>query len=220
MILLENILTNRGERNFSQIIDESGSLISRDQIFPGSYYSFDIPIPNFNSSWVPNSDEEYSKNPDAFITNKQYYDLNPFGPVFAHENWKNVVLHLNLKVLPPEIRAKVVMAHINLIKDDLEKIDFFSKEPKKMTPIEMIKMGGLKMFLIKPSNLESVTGVKLGYAINAYRIEKINKPKILEWYKIGEIPAARIDTRGLAIASQLVNVAGLFEQFERKQLMI
>ena len=220
MILLENILTNRGERNFSQIIDELGSLISRDQIFPGSYYSFDIPIPNFNSSWVPNSDEEYSKNPDAFITNKQYYDLNPFGPVFAHENWKNVVLHLNLKVLPPEIRAKVVMAHINLIKDDLEKIDFFSKEPKKMTPIEMIKMGGLKMFLIKPSNLESVTGVKLGYAINAYRIEKINKPKILEWYKIGEIPAARIDTRGLAIASQLVNVAGLFEQFERKQLMI
>ena len=213
-------MTNRGERNFSQIIDESGSLISRDQIFPGSYYSFDIPIPNFNSSWVPNSDEEYSKNPDAFITNKQYYDLNPFGPVFAHENWKNVVLHLNLKVLPPEIRAKVVMAHINLIKDDLEKIDFFSKEPKKMTPIEMIKMGGLKMFLIKPSNLESVTGVKLGYAINAYRIEKINKPKILEWYKIGEIPAARIDTRGLAIASQLVNVAGLFEQFERKQLMI
>jgi len=220
MILLENILTNKGERNFSQILDESGMLIPRDQIFPGSYYSFEIPIPNFNPSWVPNSDEEYSKNPDAFITNKQYYDLNPFGPVFAHENWKNVVLHLNLKVLPPEIRIKVVMAHVNLIKDDLEKIDFFSKEPKKLTPVEMIKIGGLKMFLVKPSNLESLTGVKLGYAINAYRIEKINKPKILEWYKIGEIPAARIDTKGLAIANQLVNVAGLFEQFERKQLMI
>lgn len=213
-------MTNKGERNFSQIMDEHGSQVSKDQIFPGSYYSFEIPIPNFNPNWVPNSDEEYSKNPDAFITNKQYYDLNPFGPVFAHENWQNVVLHLNLKILPPEIRSKVVMAHVNLIKDDLEKIDFFSKDPKKLTPLEMIKMGGLRMFLVKPSNLEALTGVKLGYAINAYRIEKINKPKILEWYKIGEIPAARIDTRGLAIASELVNVAGLFEQFERKQLMI
>ena len=219
MILLENISTNNGDRNFSQIIQESGFQVPINQIFPGSYYSFELPVPNFNSGWVPNSDEEYAKNPDAYITNKQYYDLNPFGPVFAHENWKNVALQLNLKVLPPAVRSKVIMAHINLIKEDLEKINFFSKEPKKISPVEMVKMG-LRMFMIKPSNLEALTGVKLGYAMNAYKIEKINKPKILEWYKIGEIPQARIDTRGLAIASDLVNIAGLFEQFERKQLII
>jgi hypothetical protein len=219
LILLENISTNNGDRNFSQIIQESGFQVPINQIFPGSYYSFELPVPNFNSGWVPNSDEEYAKNPDAYITNKQYYDLNPFGPVFAHENWKNVALQLNLKVLPPAVRSKVIMAHINLIKEDLEKINFFSKEPKKISPVEMVKMG-LRMFMIKPSNLEALTGVKLGYAMNAYKIEKINKPKILEWYKIGEIPQARIDTRGLAIASDLVNIAGLFEQFERKQLII
>jgi hypothetical protein len=219
LILLENISTNNGDRNFSQVLQENGSLIPGNQIFPGSYYSFELPIPNFNSAWVPNSDEDYAKNPEAYITSKQYYDLTPFGPVFIHENWKNVALQLNLKVLPPAIRAKVVLAHINLIKEDLEKIDFFSKEPKKISPVDMVKMG-LRMFMVKPSNLEVLTGVKLGYAINAYKIEKINKPKILEWYKIGEIPTARIDTRGLVVASDLVNVAGLFEQFERKQLMI
>lgn len=219
MILLENISTNNGDRDFSQILQENGSQVPSNQIFPGSYYSFELPIPNFNPRWVPNSEEDYSKNPDAYITSKQYYDLNPFGPVFIHENWKNVALQLNLKVLPPVIRAKVVMAHINIIKEDLEKIGCFTKEPEKISPGEMVKMG-LKMFMVKPSNLEALTGVKLGYAINAYKIEKINKPKILEWYKIGEVPTARIDTRGLVIASDLVNVAGLFEQFERKQFII
>lgn len=222
MILLENISTNRGERSFSQILQEKGIQIPRSQIFPGSYYSFDVPVPNFNSNWVPNSEEEYYKNPDAFITNRQYYDLSPFGPVFAHENWKDVILHLNIKILPPAIRSKVVMSHINLIKEDLEKIGVFSEElneDDKLSPTDIAK-SGLRMMMVTPSNLESIVGVRLGYAINAYKIERINNPKILEWYEIGEVPLARIDTRGLAIATSLVNIAGLFEQFERKQLMI
>jgi hypothetical protein len=221
LILLENISTNNAERDFSQILEEHGSRIPKNQIFPGMYYSFQIPVPGFNPRWVPDSEEDYRKNPDAFITDRQYYDLIPFGPVFLHEKWNEIALQLNIKILPPQIRLKVIMAHVNLIKEDLDRIGFFSedKEESYMSPVEIAK-AGLRMSTVTPSNIESIVGVKLGYAINAYRIERINNPKILEWYKIGEIPKARIDARGLAIASSLVDIAGLFEQFERKQLMI
>jgi hypothetical protein len=40
---------------------------------------------------------------------------------------------------------------------------------------------------------------------------------LLDWDRIGELPLANIDDRGLAIAKSMLDITGLFEQFEIKQ---
>lgn len=214
MILLEDISTNRFERNFNQIIEESGIRIPRNEIFPGNYYSFEIESTNFNPDRIPNTKEEYDYMVEKGYptVNRQYVDLNPFGPVFYHENWNNVVLQLNLKVLPPKLRSAVVMSHVNITESDLDRINAFNDD-ETMKPYEMFKEG-LRICAVKPSILESLLGeIKLGYAINAYKKERINNPRLLEWDKIGEIPQASIDSRGVFVSRNLINIGGLFEQF-------
>ena len=117
------------------------------------------------------------------------------------------------------------MSHINIIKEDLNTIGALDSESDNVSPLEMIKMS-LNMVKILPSQLEYISGVKLNYAINAYKKIKgsgllnIVNPKLLEWNKVGELPLANIEDKGIAIARGLSNIAGLFEQFERKQLNI
>lgn len=214
MILLEDITTNRSERNFSQIIEENGIRVPRNEIFPGNYYSFDIEVANFNPDRIPNNKEEYQFMIERGYStfNRQYVDIKPFGPVFYHENWNNVVLQLNLKALPPKFRAATVVAHMNIIEEDLDTIGALT-EGETMSPIDMLKER-LRMCAIKPSDLEYMLGnFKLGYAINAYKKERINNSRLLEWDKIGEVPTAKVDQAGLFVSRNLINIGGLFEQF-------
>lgn len=214
MILLEDISTNKFERNFSQIVEECGIKVPRNEIIPGNYYSFDIEMVNFNPDRIPNNKEEYDYMVKAGYPtiNREYVDINPFGPVFYHENWNNVVLQLNLKVLPPKIRSAVVMGHINIVENDLDVINALG-DGETMKPLEMFKER-LRMCAVAPSDIESFLGeIKLGYAINAYKKERINNPRLLEWDKIGEIPQSNIDQRGIFVSRNLINIGGLFEQF-------
>jgi hypothetical protein len=215
MILLEEIATNRGDRNISQVFEEYGDPISRLNILPGHYYSFEIPIPNFNPNWVPNSIDEYRENPAAYITERQYYNLSPVGLSFYHERWKENCLLLDLKVIPPQYRSKIIITHLNLIEKNLQEIGMFDEE---MVPFSERGKLNLALYNITPSILEQATGLKLKYAISGIKLDKVSKASLLDWNNIGELPLANIDDRGLAIANRMMDITGLFEQFEIKQL--
>jgi hypothetical protein len=214
---LEDIVTNKRERNFSQSFAEYGIDVGRNDVMPGHYYAFQIPAGGIDSSWIPNNTEEWKENPEGFITNREYYDTNPVGLVFAHNKFKDTALILNLKVIPPAHRAAIIIAHINLIEENLDRLGVWDDD-MELASIRDRKMMNLPMFGITPSLIEHLTGFKLGYALSGYKLSKISKAKLLDWDHIGELPLANIDTVGLTLAPGAFDITSIFKNFENKQL--
>lgn len=217
MIRLDDIVTNEFERTFTQSFYEHGVDISRTDILPGHYYSFDVPIPNFNDEMIPRSIEEWNENPGAYITNREYFDLSPTGLVFYHDNWKDTALILNLKVIPPKYRSAIILAHLNLIEKNLDRLGLFDKGINKLISIEERKKMNLPLFRVTPAMIEELTGFKLSHAMNGYKLDKIQRAKLLDWDNIGELPKAVIDTRGLALSPSIMDISSVFDNFENKQ---
>jgi len=214
---LVDISTNNRERSLSQSIAEYGVDISRSDIMPGHYYALQIPISNFNQSWIPNSHDEWKENPENFITNREYFDVMPIGLLFAHAKWKETALILNLKVIPPGHRAEIIMAHINIIEENLDRLGLWDNNTN-LASIEDRKKMNLPMFNITPSMIERITGFKIGYALSGYKLDKITQAKLLDWDNIGELPLANIDTTGLEMAPGAMDITSIFNKFENKQL--
>lgn len=215
MISLDEILTNNRERNYTQVFEQHGEDVARNELLPGHYYSVDLRYDNFNENRIPSSIEEWKLNPSFYLTTEKHLDFNPTGLVFNHDDWKNSVLMLNLKVIPPKYKTKLIMAHLNLIETDLERIEAFSKRNK--LPISERKKVNLSIFKMTPSILEQATGIKIGYAMNRYKIDKINNVRVLDWNNIGELPLANVETNGLKYASAAFNISTVFNTFEEKQ---
>ena len=215
MILLEQILTNNRERNYTEVFAQHGENVSSNELLPGYYYMLNIRYDNFNESRIPDSLEEWKLNPSFYLTSEKHLDFNPTGLVFNHDDWKNSVLMLNLKVIPPKYKERLIMTHLNLIESDLNKIDAFSKTDK--LSMSEIKKLNLSIFKLTPSVLEQATGIKIGYAMNRYKIDKINNVRVLDWSNIGELPLANIETNGLKYASGAYNISTVFDTFETKQ---
>lgn len=215
MIALDQILTNNRERDYSQVFEEYGEDIVRNELLPGHYYSLSIRYDNFNENRIPSSLEQWKANPKFYLTTEKYLDFNPTGLVFNHDDWKNSVLMLNLKVIPPKYKAKLILTHLNLIETDLDRIDAFSDDD--ITDFNERKKINLSMFKLTPSILEQQTGIKIGYAMNRYKIDKINNVRVLDWNNIGELPMANIETNGFKFASGAYNISTVFNTFEQKQ---
>lgn len=215
MISLDEILTNNRERNYTEVFEQHGEDIVRNELLPGHYYSVNVKYNNFNESRIPSSLEEWKINPSLYLTTERHLDFNPTGLVFNHDDWKNSVLMLNLKVIPPKYKTKLIMAHLNLIETDLERIEAFSKRNK--LPMSERKKVNLSIFKITPSIIEQATGIKIGYAMNRYKIDKINNVRVLDWNNIGELPLANVETNGLKYASAAFNISTVFNTFEEKQ---
>lgn len=218
MIKLEDIVTNKAERNYSQSFNEFGQDISRNDILPGHYYYLEVPIPNFNPNWIPASEDDWKENPEAYITNREYYDMSPVGPVFYHDNWKNVALVLNLKVIPPKYRPIILQAHLTLIEKSLERINWFDKNIPTIE-LKARRALNLPLYRVTPKMLQDLTGLKLGWAISGYNLDKVSRAKIMDWDNIGEIPYANIEVKGLALSPSMIDHSRLFDKFENKQLI-
>lgn len=218
MIRIEDIVTNKGERTFSESFYEYGIDMTRNDILPGHYYMLEVPVPNFNEAWIPRSKEDWEENPELYITRNEYYDMSPVGLVLYHDRWKENALILNLKVIPPKYRTKVIMTHLNLIEKSLDRLNVFDKDEELVPLVERRRMN-LPLYGVTPSMLSELSNFKLNYAINGYKLDKITRAKLLDWDRIGELPLANVDTRGLAISSSLFDAGDVFDIFENKQLI-
>jgi hypothetical protein len=222
MIDLNTIVTNRRQRSLYESFDLYGIDTNRNELLPGHYYSLDAPIENFNNRWIPDNIDEFKESPDDFITDKQFVDLNPIGLIFHHDHWKENALMLNLKVIPPQFRAALIMTHINIIKDSLDRIGALEEDENgnsKLISLNERKKLNLPMYRITPSILEQVSGIKIGYAMSGYSLDRVTKAKLLDWDKIGELPLANIETRGLQFAPSIFEVSDIFNKFENNQLI-
>lgn len=222
MINLDNIVTNKRERSLYQSFEQYGVDSNRNELLPGHYYSLDAPIEGFDKKWIPNNIDEFKENPEAYITDKPFVDLNPIGLIFYHNHWKENALMLNLKIIPPQFRAALVMTHINIIKDSLDRIGALEEDENgnsKLISLNERKMLNLPMYRITPSILEQVSGIKIGYAMSGYSLDRVTRAKLLDWDKIGELPLANIETRGLQFAPSIFEISDIFNKFENNQLI-
>jgi hypothetical protein len=65
--------------------------------------------------------------------------------------------------------------------------------------------------------IQDLTGLKLGWAVTGYNLNKITRAKVMDWNNIGELPYSNIDTRGLMTSTSLIDHSLLFDKFENKQ---
>ena len=213
---LEDIVTNNRERTFSQSFHEYGIEAGRNDIMPGHYYTLEIPITNFNTNFIPNSEDDFKEDPELYITHRNYFDMNTIGLIFAHSKWKETAFILNLKVIPPQYRSNIIIAHINLIEDDLKRLGAF--DDTELKSVEDRRRMNLPMYSITPAILEHITGMKLSNAISGYKLDKVSRAKLMDWDNIGELHLANIDTKGLAMASGNLDITSVFNNFENKQI--
>lgn len=214
MIVVKDLITNNRERNYSQVFEEYGINVPRNSLVPGHYYSFKIEIPNISRDWVPNSDEEYKLEPERFITNKQCYDLNPVGLALYHDKWKDNLIMLNLKVVPPKYHPTIFNAHLNIIESSLDAIGGIDGD---LIPIQERLKTPLPMYGITSSMLSQRTGINLNYAISAYKLDYVREAKMLDWDNIGELPMSLIETTGMVFSNGTYDINRIYDLFDTKQ---
>jgi len=210
---INDLISNRAERTFSQSFIEHGMLIKQAQVRPGYYYQFNISIPNLNENWIPDDIELWKEDPDQYITEKNYYDLSPAGLLLYHENWKKVALVLNLKVMPPVYRLRTLAAHYTLIEKYIQQI----YQNEKKVPFNERERLNSPFYGVTPSLLKTLSGIDLSFAINNYDIEYITNARVLDWDKFGELPYAKVETQGIVLSPGSNNLLDVFNIFENNQ---
>lgn len=213
MIKFEDLITNRSERSFTEISNLYGLSIPRNQIIPGYFYSFKI-IPDFNlnENLIPKYHEEWLNNPTTFITDKQYYDLNPIGLLFFNDNFDKIAIILNLKILPPLYRIKLLATYYFLTKKFIHSL----YKDSKLIPYNERGNLNIPFYSITQSILKEVSEINFNYAINKYRMEIIQEVKLIDWDNFGELPLAKIDDSNILFANTY-NLLDIFNIFEEKQ---
>jgi len=209
----DDIITNKGERTFGQVAAISGIRVQTPEMRPGHFYSFEAVYSNLNEYKIPRDKEEWSKHPENFVTEKQYVDVNPCGILLYHDNWKQHALVLDLKILPPVIRLKVLKGFYIITEKYLDKL----YKDGKLLPFKDREKLILPFYGITVSMLQEVTRTKLNYSINKYNMEDIRNVQFIDWNVFGELPFANVDDRGVFLAPNYITIDDVFEQFEEKQ---
>ena len=203
----DDIPKNNGNYTFRQVGESFGISQNRSQFLPGRFYYFNIESP------LPELDEySISKLNDG----KPYYDLAPCGLVLFHENFKETVLILNLKVIPQQVSQKILEAYYyfssqnglsDLFKDD------------KLISLNERKLIDKRFYLITTTILSQMLGANsLTYAINKYNIDQIREAKLIDWDNFGMLVRPKFSSFGLF--PENLNIEKVFENFIQKSLIL
>jgi hypothetical protein len=200
-----NIKKNNSRFSLRQVAEDHGISQNRSQIIPGRFYQLMtmVPTPSINAEFVRQH------------TGKNYLDLNPVGLLLFHENWKEVNLVLNLKVIPAVVCNKLLEAYWRFsMLNGLANL--FDKE-HKLIPLEMRRLIDQRFYLITPTALSTILGVdNLNYAINKYDMDYVLDAKLIDWDKFGMLVNPQFSTDGLY--PDPINIMAVFEDFLTKSI--
>jgi hypothetical protein len=194
------LIKNNGALPLNAVVEQYGITQNRAQVIPGRFYSFKTvaDVPAITESYV------YQK------TGKSYLDLNPTGLLLFHDNWKEVALFLNIKIMPPDAQVKVMEAYWNFSKlNGLSNLFDKDGKLKDLTERQLIDQ---RFYLITPTALSTILGVNnLNYAINNYNMDKVAEAKLIDWDNFGMLVNPQISTHGLY--PNPINLGRVYEEF-------
>ncbi len=202
----DEIEKNNGQFSLQMVAEEKGIVQSRGEIIPGRFYAFKTEAPAVNLN------EEFIRA----YTKKNYLDLNPIGLLLFHENWKELNLVLNLKVIPPVAQSKILEAYWKFSQmNDLAKV--FDDRTGKTLPLDMRRLIDCRFYLITPSTLSAVLGIdNLNYAINKYSMDQVLEARLIDWDDFGMLVNPRISTYGLF--PDPINMITVFDDFLKNSI--
>ncbi len=176
MINFESLPKNNGKSSLQAVANSIGLRQNRSQLLPGRFFSFKIQSPSPILS--PEVILKYTGG-------KSYLDLNPTGLVLFHENWKETLLVLNLKAIPPAVAQKLLQAYwyfsgpnglYELFKEDT------------LIDLEERRLIDKRFYLITPTILRQLIGLNnINLAINKYNIDDIMEARLIDWDQFGEL---------------------------------
>lgn len=197
----EDISKNNGSQSLYDAAESIGIPQSKFNLLPGRFYSLNAisPFPELSERAVASLNQ-----------GRPYYDLNPIGLVLFHEKWKETVLILNLKTMPPNASAKVLEVFYRAASQN--GLDQLFKQGK-LIPLEERQAIDQRFYFITPSVLSMLVGVNnLNYSINKYRMDEITAGiKLIDWDKFGSLINPKISTRGMF--PENINLAQVYEEF-------
>lgn len=191
---------NNGRLPLVNAAEEVGLIQTRAQVIPGRFYKLTarVDVPQITSEWV------YQK------TGKNWIDLDPVGLLLFHDNWKEVALVLNLKVIPPQVQAKVLEAYWNFSK--LNGLANLFNQDNQLWPLEERRLIDQRFYLITPTALSTILGVNnLNYAISTYRMDQVISARLIDWDNFGSLVNPAISDYGFY--PKPANLAQIYENF-------
>ena len=195
---------NNGRFSYSEIA-ASGIPQTRGQYLPGRIYSLKIqsPIPNLNEETVP-----------LINGGRQYYDLNPVGLNLFTENFKEVSVFINFKVIPPNILSKLLEGFYYFAsKNGLQNL----YRDGKLIDLKERSLIDQRFYLMPPSILVQILGLQsLSYAINKYNNDQIIEATLIDWDQFGMLVNPKVSTTGLF--PEPFNIATVYEDFVQNSI--
>ena len=200
MILFKDLPKNNGTLPLPEVVNQFGISQNRSQVIPGRFYSFKI------QPETPAITEEYVYQK----TGRSYLDLNPTGLLLFHDNWKEVALFLNLKIIPAGVQSKILEAYWNFsMQNGLQNL-FNNKG--ELIDINERRLIDHRFYLITPSALSTYLGVNnLNYAINNYNMDSVIEAKLIDWDNFGHLVSPIASTYGLF--PDPINLPRVYEEF-------
>jgi len=197
---------NNGRLPLVNAAEEVGLIQTRAQVIPGRFYKLTarVDVPQITSEWV------YQK------TGKNWIDLDPVGLLLFHDNWKEVALVLNLKVIPPQVQAKVLEAYWNFSK--LNGLANLFNQDNQLRPLEERRLIDQRFYLITPTALSTILGVNnLNYAISTYRMDQVISARLIDWDNFGSLVNPAISDYGFY--PKPANLAQIYENIVTNKLI-
>lgn len=195
-----DISKNNGDLTLDQVSMQYGISTNRNQLIPGRFYSFKTISP------TPSLDQETIK----LITGKNYYDLNPVGFLFFHDNWKETALILNLKVIPPRANLKILESFWKFSQSN--GLNNLFDANGKLLPLSQRSLIDQRFYLVTPKVLSNVLGVKnLNYSINKYNMDQIVEAKMIDWDNFGMLINPKLTLNGFY--PDPIDLAKVWEDF-------
>jgi hypothetical protein len=196
----EDLSKNNGASSLFEVGEAVGIPQNRTLFFPGRFYSLKIesPVIDLNEYIVP-----------ELNYGREYYDLNPVGLSLFHDNWTQVAIILNLKVLPPQVCGTFLEAYYYFAAQNGLPNLFSDGE---LSPLEERRLIDQRFYFVTPSILSQIIGAtNLNYAINKYNIESIMSAKLIDWDNFGQLVNPRLDRRGMF--PENLNLASVYANF-------
>lgn len=190
---------NNGRFSFSEIA-ANGIPQTRGQYLPGRIYSLKIqsPVANLNEEAVM-----------TLNNGRRYYDLNPVGLSLFTENFKEISVFINFKVIPSNILNKILEGYYYFASKN-GMANLFREG--KLIDIKERSLLDQRFYLVPPALLTQIMGLaSLNYAINKYNNDQIIEARLIDWDQFGMLVNPRISTLGLY--PEPINIASVYEDF-------
>lgn len=197
----DDLEKNDGRFTFEQVVEKVGIEVPAGQLLPGRIYSLVVESPVLDLNEETISQINFGRD---------YYDLAPIGLNLYTNNFKEISLFLNFKVIPPNVLNKLLEAHryfcgknglANLYDSNKNLIDL-----KKRNNLDQ------RLYFTPSKILSDMLGLEsLNYAINKYDNELIKSRRLIDWDDIGMLVNLAKSTTG--IFPQPANLQRIYENF-------